>query len=98
MTGAGSSSTGWCETLEKLDQETAMREALMMGLRLTQGIDVGAWEAKFGAGSLGAFIGQEKVGWLRAEGLLATDNQGTSLRLTREGLQRLNAVLAYLAA
>ncbi|MDD2324557.1 MAG: radical SAM family heme chaperone HemW [Alphaproteobacteria bacterium] len=98
MTGAGSSSTGWCETLEKLDQETAMREALMMGLRLTQGIDVGAWEAKFGAGSLGAFIGQEKAGWLRAEGLLATDNQVSSLRLTREGLQRLNAVLAYLVA
>ncbi len=76
-----------------LCQEEAMREALLMGLRLAQGIDFDAWREKF-AVPLIPFIPALRIEKLEKEGLMARD--GKSLRATKAGLQRLNAVLNFL--
>jgi putative oxygen-independent coproporphyrinogen III oxidase len=76
-----------------LDQQTSMREALMMGLRLTQGIAQTKWQEKFGL-SLADFIAPEKTARLEQEGYLAIDSN--AFKATMAGLQRLNAVLDYL--
>jgi putative oxygen-independent coproporphyrinogen III oxidase len=84
---------------EPVDRLTAQREALMMGLRLTGGIGHRAWQEKFGTALIaenGAFLPVEKIRRLEQEGYLA--NNAASLRATPAGLQRLNAVLGYLAA
>lgn len=78
-----------------LDQETAMREALMMGLRLVTGIDKDAWQAKFAA-PLENYIAQHKRSILVHEGLLV--DSPAALRASPKGLERLNAVLAFLLA
>ncbi|HUY68226.1 MAG TPA: radical SAM family heme chaperone HemW [Alphaproteobacteria bacterium] len=78
---------------EPLDEATAMREALMMGLRLAEGIDPAAWAAKFSA-PLEAYLDAAKVARLIEEGYLARDAR--YVRATAAGLQRLNAVLHYL--
>jgi oxygen-independent coproporphyrinogen-3 oxidase len=76
-----------------IDAETAMREALMMGLRLTAGIDKAAWGAKFAA-PLDDYVAQQKRSILADEGLILDDK--SRLCATPDGLQRLNAVLGYL--
>ncbi len=76
-----------------LDQETAMREALMMGLRLVTGIDKAAWHRKF-ALPLKDYVPQHKVSRLVHEGLLVKD--AATLRASPKGLETLNAVLAFL--
>ena len=78
---------------EVLDNETAQREALMMGLRLTEGIDGARWQEKF-ATPLLDFLPEARVKKLQAEGLLMRDND--NLRGTPEGLQILDSVLKYL--
>jgi oxygen-independent coproporphyrinogen-3 oxidase len=78
---------------ETLDTATAQREALMMGLRLTAGIDSAAWQAKFGI-LVTDFLLPEKLKRLCDEGLLIAD--AANFRATAHGLQRLNAVLGYL--
>lgn len=78
---------------EILTQETAMREALMMGLRLTEGINIQRWENMFPSPLL-AFLPSEKRARLESEGLL--EKNETALRATRAGLQRLNGILGYL--
>ena len=78
---------------EAIDQPTAMREALMMGLRLAKGIDRAAWREKFG-GNLQDFLPTAKMTRLLAENYLTDD--GASLYATAAGRQRLNAVLDYL--
>lgn len=78
---------------ETLDDSTAMREALMMGLRLTEGIDLTLWHEKFPT-PLPALLSSTKLEKLRKEGLIAQNEK--TLRATPAGLQRLNAVLAYL--
>jgi oxygen-independent coproporphyrinogen-3 oxidase len=80
---------------EAIDAPTAQREALMMGLRLAEGIDLGNWRAKFGV-SLEDALAADKMRRLRDEGYLALS--ATALAATKEGRQRLNALLAYLAA
>ncbi|MDE2029508.1 MAG: coproporphyrinogen III oxidase [Alphaproteobacteria bacterium] len=77
----------------EIDDKTAMREALMMGLRLTAGIAHEEWNEKFDM-PLVQFLPSEKAARLVGEGYLAQDD--TRLRATRAGLQRLNAVLGYL--
>ncbi len=79
-----------CETLSP---DVAQREAMMMGLRLVEGIDAHAWQDTFGA-SLSALLPSAKLNKLCAEGLCEFDAKG--LRATKAGLQRLNAVLSYL--
>lgn len=78
---------------EVVNQSTAQREALMMNLRLTEGIDLQNWQKKFGI-SLDSFLSAEKIAKLRRENYL-TDN-AEKLQASAAGLQRLNAVLGYL--
>ncbi len=79
--------------LETLTNGTAQREALMMGLRLTQGIDARAWHDKFNK-PLSAFLPSDKLNKLSKEGLCEFDAEG--LRATKAGMIRLNAILEYL--
>lgn len=76
-----------------LDPDTAQQEALMMGLRLTEGIRDETWREKFGTPVLG-FLQPERVQKLQGEGLLSFD--ALRLRATKDGLQRLDSVLGYL--
>lgn len=77
-----------------IDDNTAKREALLMGLRLTDGISRKAWQDKFGS-ALSEFIPAGKITRLRDENYIAAATD--ALRATPAGLQRLNAVLDYLA-
>ena len=76
-----------------LDNDTAMREALMMGLRLTSGIDLQNWRQKFST-ALPEFLPTQPLSYLEKEGYIVRDEK--TLRATPAGLQRLNAVLGYL--
>ena len=76
-----------------LDVDTAMREALMMGLRTAEGIDIKLWDDKFKA-PLVAFLARTKIERLKEEGLVVFDTKG--FRATAQGRQKLNAVLGYL--
>jgi len=77
---------------ESLTADAAMREALMMGLRLVGGIDRQNWRDKFGA-DITAFLPPEKLQRLLDEHYL--EQTASALRATPAGLQRLNAVLGY---
>lgn len=81
------------EICAEVTADEAKREALLMGLRLASGIDGAQWQKKFGA-ELADFFDVRRVAKLAAEGLLIFENG--HLRATADGLQRLNAVLAYL--
>jgi len=95
----------WLEQVERAGHATTERrvlapaeqaeEALMMGLRLSAGIDAARFEAATGV-SLDDAVDAKGLGALLAGGFLARDAKG--LRATREGLLRLDAVLAKLAA
>ena len=78
---------------EELTTDTAMREALMMGLRLVEGIDLKNWRDKFGV-VMHDFIAADKLQRLIAEDLVVQTAE--KLTATASGLQRLNAVLGYL--
>lgn len=78
---------------EDLDVNAAMREALMMGLRLVNGIDLQSWHDKFGM-SVEEFLPSEKLGRLATENLIV--RTATNFRTTASGLQKLNAILGYL--
>jgi oxygen-independent coproporphyrinogen-3 oxidase len=78
-----------------IDQPTAMREALMMGLRLTEGISLPDWQQKFGV-TFHDFISPDKIRRLCAEAYLECDDM--SVKGTSHGLLRLNAVIQYLLA
>ena len=80
---------------EELTEDSAMREALMMGLRLVEGIDLKDWNAKF-ATPLDAFLDSAKIRRLEEEGYVGRTTE--KLQATSSGLQRLNAILAYIAA
>ena len=76
-----------------LDDTTAQREALMMGLRLTTGIDKTAWQKKFTTPPE-SVLPTPRLTRLIQENLLISTPQ--TLRATPTGLQRLNALLTYL--
>jgi putative oxygen-independent coproporphyrinogen III oxidase len=78
---------------DAIDDATAQREALLMGLRLTQGVDAAAWQKKFGR-ALADFLPAHKLMRLQDEGLLLASP--TNIRATAAGLQRLNSVLEFL--
>lgn len=78
---------------EELDQITAQQEALMMGLRLTSGIDCAAWREKFGS-ELIDFLPKPRVEEMLRAGLLLQTK--THLAATSSGRQKLNAVLSFL--
>jgi oxygen-independent coproporphyrinogen-3 oxidase len=78
-----------------LDAPTRGQEALLMGLRLTDGIDPLIFRARTGV-ALGDAIDQVSLAALRGLGLVAPE--GGNLRLTKAGAPLLNAILARLAA
>ena len=72
---------GAVETTEQLSGSTAMGDAMMMGLRLNEGVSDAAFRARFGAGIAERFPGP--VAECVELGLL--EWQGGRLRLTEEG-------------
>lgn len=70
-------------------------ELLMMGLRLTEGIDRALYERIIGR-PLDDSLDLDRVTALTAAGLVEWDSRG--LRATAAGMQRLNAVIAAIAA
>lgn len=92
-TGAGA--RPWRAYPTTIDASTAQREALMMGLRLTEGITLQRWQGLFSQ-PLTVFLPASKLQKLLDEGLLRLSE--TALAATAEGRQRLNAVLRYLLA
>ncbi|HET7594112.1 MAG TPA: radical SAM family heme chaperone HemW, partial [Stellaceae bacterium] len=95
----------WLGAVERgghgLQERTALapaerrEEMLMMGLRLAEGVERARFRAETGA-DLEAALDAGRVADLVAGGFLAQDARG--LRATTAGRQRLNAVLATLAA
>ncbi len=82
-----------CETpLSPADRQT---EAMLMGLRLGEGVDL-ARIASFGAGTAGDFLDQAALATLEREGLVM--RAGDRLRATEAGMLVLNAILAALLA
>ncbi len=77
---------------ETLDIPTTKIEAIMMGLRLVQGIDAKRWQARFRT-KLADDIDGIKRQRLVDEGYLFDEED---LRAAPQGLMRLNAVLDYL--
>jgi oxygen-independent coproporphyrinogen-3 oxidase len=80
---------------DEIDEATAKLEALLMGLRLDEGINRAAWAQKFSE-TLDAFLPPAHIARLLEEGYIASDT--ARLKATPSGRQRLNAVLAYLTA
>jgi putative oxygen-independent coproporphyrinogen III oxidase len=76
-----------------IDTRTAQREALLMGLRMTQGINLSSWQNKFEQ-DLICSLSNTRLEELAQEGLIAAID--THLRVTLAGALKLNAVLDYL--
>ena len=83
---------GIAEERALASQEQAS-EALLMGLRLTQGIDLAALGARFGI-SPSMLVDEEKVAFYERQGLLKCD--GTGLAVAPAGMALLDALLAEL--
>lgn len=77
-----------------VDTQTAEREALMMGLRLRQGIDLTAWEQKFSRPLIGGLVSQSAVQTLVDQNLLRVTT--AHLQPTATGMMTCSAVLDYL--
>ncbi|HCS24089.1 MAG TPA: radical SAM family heme chaperone HemW [Alphaproteobacteria bacterium] len=80
---------------ESVDFAERGREALMMGLRLAEGVPVSRIEAETGQ-DFSAFVNLRQVKILEDEGLLSF-SRGI-LAATPQGRQKLNAVLSFLLA
>ncbi len=78
--------------LSPADRQT---EAMLMGLRLGEGVDL-ARIASFGTGTPGDFLDQAALAALEREGLVM--RAGDRLRATEAGMLVLNAILAALLA
>ncbi|HEY8593002.1 MAG TPA: radical SAM family heme chaperone HemW [Sphingomicrobium sp.] len=76
-----------------LSDTEAADEALVMGLRLREGVDVGAIAKRFG---VAAIVNWKRVDRLVASGHLQRD--GTHIRLTRDGRLLLDHILGEIAA
>ena len=89
------SGDGGTQKRTALSREERFEELLLMGLRLTEGINLRRFERLFGAPLL-TQLDNQKLGRLIERGFL---EQGeNTLTATVEGRQRLNAVLAALIA
>ncbi|MEN3971618.1 radical SAM family heme chaperone HemW [Sphingomicrobium sp. XHP0235] len=76
---------------ERLEPREAVREALVMGLRLTEGIDLAALENRFALSA----VDPSAVGRMEGQGLLTSD--GHRLKLTPAGRLLNDAILAEIA-
>ncbi len=78
---------------EALDKKAMGEEALMMGLRLTAGLDLQQFYAETGC-AVSDVADENKIKTLVDEGLLISDNK--ILKATPRGMLCLNAVLSYI--
>ncbi len=78
------------ESSERLDPEKRAREALMLGLRMTAGVDLAAFQARTGFDARGLF-GPTLDGHVRAGRVECSADR---LRLTLEGLLLANSVMS----
>lgn len=85
--------SGSAKNFETINRDEARLEALLMGLRLVNGIDLQSWELAFGD-SLLKFVSAKNLEKLEKEGFLEVS--GNHLKTTPDGMQRLNALLAEL--
>ena len=76
---------------ERLDPREAIQEALVMGLRLTEGIDLAALEERFALSA----VDRDAVRRLEGQGLLTSEGQ--RLKLTPAGRLLNDAILAEIA-
>ena len=76
-----------------VSREDRATEALMMGLRLKEGLDLAAFEARTGR-SLAQTVDQKALDWLADDGLIA--EEAGRLRLTQKGWPLLNSVTGSL--
>ncbi len=83
------------ESEQSLDEDIRAEEALMMGLRLRDGIDAGLFSARTGR-TLAAIIDPARADALIAQGLLTND--GARLAATAKGRPLTNALIAALLA
>ena len=75
-----------------LNSEERADEFLLMGLRLTEGIDPRRYQALSGRQ-----LDPKRIALLREEGAISVDSDGR-LRVTKDGFPVLDAVVADLAA
>jgi putative oxygen-independent coproporphyrinogen III oxidase len=80
---------------EVIDPRARAMEALMMGLRLREGVPMARIEAE-GGQDWRAVVPEAKIKALEAEGYVAFDRAAAILRPTAAGLERLHGVLKFL--
>ncbi len=80
---------------EAIDPRARAMEALMMGLRLREGVPMARIEAE-GGQDWRAIVPEAKIKALEAEGYVAFDRAAAILRPTAAGLERLHGVLKFL--
>jgi oxygen-independent coproporphyrinogen-3 oxidase len=81
------------ESATQLEATEMRKEALLMGLRLADGIVKGNWRNMFDE-TPQEFLDAQKLDALKSHGLL--EETATHLRATPDGLLKLNALLGYL--
>ena len=75
---------------DALDAATRAQEALLMGLRLDEGVDL-ARIAALGGREIAAIVDEPAIAALQAQGLMTRD--GNRLRVTEAGMLLLDAIL-----
>lgn len=78
---------------EDIDRRARLEEALMMGLRLTEGVPLARLSDELG-GDWQAVIAPKKIEAMIDEGMMTRNND--ILIATPQGMQRLNGLLSYL--
>ncbi len=81
------------EALEHVDAEDRSVEAIMMGLRLREGVDIERWSNQFGQ-AFDKTISQTELSAMKSAGFISDSN--SSLQLTAKGRPLLNTVLQKL--
>lgn len=79
---------------EPVDQLARYQEALMMGMRLSEGLPISRLIEAYGA-SIDDILSRDRIAKLVKEGIL--EESTTHLKTTKQGLKCLNSVLAYLS-
>lgn len=80
------------EVLETIDEQGRIQEGIMLGLRLTEGIDLVDFEKRYGVNLRNTLAGE--IDFLQKEGFLAIESG--RLKITRKGMPLSNSILARL--
>lgn len=75
---------------EKVTREKAISEALFLGLRMTEGVDLKTFLAKYSCDPLASF--RKEIAELQEDSLIEVGDRGNRMRLTRRGLCLSNSV------